>query len=228
MLFPHIFFQPASLRRAVFSLHSSECFQEKWGKHLLKVRAQAPPLLAVHSEGVVVFRLARWSSLTVQACALTYLHADVCFWQRGTRTYLLPRYIRVQWIQSSCTWTPWHYIDTMCRLSASHSSHAAAVFWTEKQLPRWHLTQRSPGPKFECEICSKEPQSGSGSSFPSPSLSSKLKLNSSSDKRDDRPVFMRGTSLRLHNRDFSMKPHKQHKVKSRQLLCLKKKNIYSF
>lgn len=38
---------------------------------------------------------------------------------RPTAAYLHGRYIRVQSIQSSPTWTPWQDIDTMCRLSAA-------------------------------------------------------------------------------------------------------------
>lgn len=76
--FRHIILNLVSLQCAMILLSSAECFQEKWDKHLLKVKIQTPPLLAVHSECVFVFSLGFWSSFTAEACAHACLYADVC------------------------------------------------------------------------------------------------------------------------------------------------------
>lgn len=76
--FQHIILNLVSLQCAMVLLSSAECFQEKRDKHLLKLRIQTPPLLAVHSECVFVFSLGFWSSLMAEACTHACLYADVC------------------------------------------------------------------------------------------------------------------------------------------------------
>lgn len=66
---------------AVVSHSRADCFQEKWEKHLLKVRIQTPPHLAVHSECVFVFSLGFWSCLIRHVSVP--MSMQICAFDRG-------------------------------------------------------------------------------------------------------------------------------------------------
>lgn len=131
-------------------------------------QTQAPPLLAVHRRAVVVLSLEFPRSAGVRT---RHLHADVVLWPRPMAAYLGLRYIRVQSIQSSPTWTPWQDIDTMCGLSST----AAALlpcFEARSSCPAG-TSQRSSPTLSAAEIYSKEAPAGSRITFPSASSSCK-------------------------------------------------------